>query len=88
MLPKTMPGFLLLAGVIMFVFSLFSGKIRAKDLELPALSKLSRWALGCVGAVFILLSFWFYLHSGTKNLGLQPLRPVSKDPTSTGSPTP
>jgi len=85
MLPKTMPGFLLLAGVIMFVFSLFSGKIKAKDLELPALSKPSRWALGCVGAVFILLSFWFYQHSNSRP---QALMPLSKPLTSTGSPKP
>lgn len=72
-MPKTMPGFLLLAGVIMFVLSLIGGRIKAKDVSIPFIGNRSRWVLGSVGMLFIVYSLYIY----ATHTFLQPLaRPV------------
>jgi hypothetical protein len=58
---STLQGFLLLAGVILFVFSLFRGTVRIKDYELPALHPGGRWTVGSMGAAFIVAGIWLHI---------------------------
>ena len=59
-MPSTMPGFLLLSGLLMFLASLFGGRIKFKDIELSALSTRNRIIVGTLGAAFMVTSFVFY----------------------------
>ncbi len=59
-MPSTMPGFLLLSGLLMFLISLFGGGIKFKDLELPTLSKRNRKILCTLGVIFMGVSFLIY----------------------------
>ena len=66
-MPSTMPGFLLLSGLLMFLASLFGGKLKFKDIELPKLSKRNRLIIGTLGVVFMVVSFVLY------SLGVTPV---------------
>jgi hypothetical protein len=59
-MPSTLPGFLLLAGILMFLLSLFRGSVKIKDTALPALSKRNRWIVRMLGLAFMLASFMLY----------------------------
>jgi hypothetical protein len=59
-MPSTMPGFLLLSGLLMFLVSLFGGGIKFKGVEIPTLSKRNRKILCTLGVVFMVVSFLIY----------------------------
>jgi len=68
---ETLPGFLLVAGLILFVFSLFTGPFSYKHISIPALSKIKRIVLSILGC--LLFAFGGYLYAIEK---IQPLAPV------------
>lgn len=50
-MPKTLPGFLVFAGLVLFVISFFSGAITSKDLKLKLPGPDAREVLRWVGVV-------------------------------------
>ena len=59
-MPKTLQGFLMLAGVVLFVGSLFVGSVKYKDTELPASGKRARLAIRISGILFMVASALLY----------------------------
>lgn len=59
-MPSTMPGFLLLSGLLMFLASLFNKPIKYKEVELPVLSARNRGIVRWLGAAFMVVSFLLY----------------------------
>ena len=59
-MPTTLPGFLLVAGTLMFVLSLFDKPIEVKEFKLPTMNSRSRMALRVIGCIFLILSAYIY----------------------------
>ena len=62
MMPDTLPGFLLLSGLLMFLFSLFKGSIKYKDINIPSASTTTRVIIGALGIIFMCLSGAIYIN--------------------------
>ena len=58
-MPSTLAGFLLLAGLLMFLFSLLGG-IKYKDTGIESSSKAVRIIIGVMGVCFMLGSAMLY----------------------------
>jgi len=61
-MPDTLPGFLLLSGLLMFLFSLFKGSIKYKDINIPSASTTTRLLIGGLGIIFMCLSGAIYIN--------------------------
>jgi hypothetical protein len=67
-MPNTLPGFLVVAGVIMYVLSLFTGKFTAQDIE-GEIKPSNRNKLRKMGVTFMFLGGVFYgLHMAWPNI--------------------
>ncbi len=55
-MPVTLPGFLIAAGLTLFVGSLFRGPVDVLGVKLPALSDQARMTLRVLGIVLIVVS--------------------------------
>lgn len=67
-MPKTLPGFLMVAGLLMFVGSLFIGKLKYKGIELPALPKGARITIRILGIIFMIASALLYAFISPKEI--------------------
>ena len=59
-MPTTVPGFLLVSGLLMLLLGLFGGGIKFKDVAVPAMSKRSRLIVAVLGIAFMVASFLLY----------------------------
>ncbi len=82
-MPTTLPGFLLVAGTLMVVLSLFDRPVEIKEFKLPTSNSSSRMALRVIGCMFLILSAYIYypyvsgqLHDGKD---LPPMLDVAPD---------
>lgn len=75
----TLPGFLLVAGLILFVSSLFAGGVRYKDIHLPALSTGSRWLIRVLGIVLFFGGSYLYWSGNILPLEPPPPAPEPDD---------
>ena len=58
-MPSTLPGFLLLAGLLMFLFALLAGSIKIRDASIAPNMGI-RSIIGTLGVVFMLGSVYLY----------------------------
>jgi hypothetical protein len=61
-MPSTLPGFLLAAGLAMFLFSLFKDPIEVKGIRLPTPGKAGQIVIGILGVLFMCLGGYLYFH--------------------------
>jgi hypothetical protein len=83
-MPKTLAGFLLVAGTAMFVLSLLKGNFKVKEVELPLPQGRGRFAFGGLGVVFLVLAaifYWSQIFSGDQ--GIEKPLPTLFKPTTT-----
>lgn len=59
-MPKTLPGFLLMAGTLMVVFSLLKGNIELKEFKIPSMDAFGRNILRIIGIIFLCISAYIY----------------------------
>ena len=59
-MPTTLQGFLIVSGLLMFVFSFFSGGIEYKDIKLPKLLHSGRISFRILGILFMVLGGALY----------------------------
>jgi hypothetical protein len=59
-MPDTLPGFLMLAGLLLFVVSLYTKPIEVKETKLPTLNYKARRTVRYLGIAFMLSSAGLY----------------------------
>ncbi len=59
-MPTTLPGFLLFAGLLMFLISLLDGPLTYKDMKLPSLNHRARLWVRVLGIAFMVISAGLY----------------------------
>lgn len=59
-MPKTLPGFLLMAGTLMLIFSLLKGNIEFKGFKIQSIDVYGRNILRIMGIIFICISAYIY----------------------------
>ncbi|WP_148043088.1 hypothetical protein [Methylocystis hirsuta] len=79
-MPKTLPGFLLMAGTLMIIFSLFKGNIELKGFKIQNMDAFGRNTLRIMGIIFIGISAYIYYNymyppSGIPSNGLPEMEP-------------
>ena len=70
-MPDTLPGFLIVAGLVLFVFSLFEGAFTIKGANLPSLNKKGRYTLMLLGPILMIIGGYVYITAGP--VALSPL---------------
>jgi hypothetical protein len=60
-MPKTLPGFLLLAGLVLVVVSCVRGRIEVAKVKVEPLDGQARWIFRLLGIIMMLLSAWLYI---------------------------
>lgn len=74
LMPTTLAGFLLVSGLLMFIFSLLRGRFEYKDIIVPTVGPGGKWALRFLGLGFMIVSgALFYLSPPI------PMEPPSND---------
>ncbi|MEW8440376.1 MAG: hypothetical protein AB2689_19685 [Candidatus Thiodiazotropha taylori] len=71
-MPETFPGFLVIAGLILFVFSLFSDPIRFMENEIPVLERSKRITLAVIGILLFAAGSTLYAFGVIPPFALQP----------------
>lgn len=64
-MPETLPGFLIVAGTILFVGSLFRGSLEFKSIKLPKLEDRARMVMMALGITFMITSVVLYYLKAT-----------------------
>jgi hypothetical protein len=59
-MPKTLPGFLLLAGTLLLLLGLFSKPLKVKEITIPNLGKSGRIIVAILGVAFLGISAFLY----------------------------
>lgn len=59
-MPSTLPGFLVFAGLLMFLASLFTGPLKFRGVEIESLRSEARKTLKILGIAFMLSGFIMY----------------------------
>lgn len=74
-MPETMPGFLLIAGTVLFVLSFFKGPLKIMQIEIPGLSRSGQITLRVLGIIFLIIAgYYYYQHAkGGYSLELLPI---------------
>lgn len=78
MLPKTLPGFLLFAGLLMFLFALLVGSVKFKNVAIDTKMGM-RVFIGALGVAFMLGSGYLYYVYKDSNLEFETVTPPSTD---------
>lgn len=71
-MPNTLPGFLIAAGLVLFVFSLFDGAITIKGASLPSLNRKGRITLMVFGPILMLIGGGIYYTNGPLPIAPKP----------------
>jgi len=71
MLPKTLPGFLLLAGLLMFLFALLVGSVKFKNLAIDVKMGM-RVFIGAFGLAFMMGSGFLYYVNDSRDMVMAP----------------
>jgi len=79
----TLPIVLAIAGCAALLVGLFGGGVKAKEIEVPRISILSRIFSGVIGLVLIGIAIWISYVNPSQLSGLTPEPTISEIPTAT-----